>query len=141
VLAGPKGWGPELPETPGVTLTGWVGDETLPGLLAAAEIFCFPSTYEGFGLPPLEAMAAGVPALVGNYPAAAETVGDAALVVDADDPDALADGLDSLLSDESLRRSYARAGKARAASFTWEATAAATLSAYRATLEAGGRRA
>jgi glycosyltransferase involved in cell wall biosynthesis len=137
VIAGPQGWGPSLPETPGVALVGWVGDETLPGLLAAAELFCYPSLYEGFGLPPLEAMAAGVPALVGRYAAAAETLGDAAEVVDPRDVDALAGALARLASDDELRRSYARAGKARAASFTWERTAAATLSAYRATLEDG----
>jgi len=117
-----------------VTLVGWVGDETLPGLLAAAEVFCYPSLYEGFGLPPLEAMAAGVPALVGAYAAAAETVGDAAEVVDPLDVDAIAGGLERLISNESLRRTYSLAGKARAAAFTWEATAAATLAAYRATL-------
>ncbi|HYP22116.1 MAG TPA: glycosyltransferase family 1 protein, partial [Actinomycetota bacterium] len=76
VLAGPKGWGPELPETPGVLPIGWVGDETLPGLLAAAELFCYPSHYEGFGLPPLEAMAAGTPAIAGRDTAAAEVLGD-----------------------------------------------------------------
>lgn len=135
VVAGPAGWGPQLPETSGVRLVGWVGDETLPGLLAAAEVFCYPSLYEGFGLPPLEAMAAGVPALVGAYPAAAETVADAAEIVDPLDVDAIAGALDRLIADESLRGRYARAGKARAASFSWESTAAATLSAYRATLE------
>lgn len=138
VVAGPKGWGPALPETPGVTLTGWVGDETLPGLLAGADLFCYPSLYEGFGLPPLEAMAAGVATLVGGYPAAAETVADAALVVDPRDVGALTGAIESLASDDSLRQRYARAGRARAASFTWEATATATLSAYRATLEAAG---
>jgi glycosyltransferase involved in cell wall biosynthesis len=134
VLAGPRGWGPELPETPGVTLTGWVGDETLPGLLAAAGFFCYPSRYEGFGLPPLEAMAAGAPALVGAYSAAAETVGDAAVVVDPFDVDAIADGLTRLGSDDGLRRRYGMAGKARAAGFTWDGTATATLASYRATL-------
>ncbi|HEU4480964.1 MAG TPA: glycosyltransferase family 1 protein, partial [Actinomycetota bacterium] len=93
VLAGPAGWGPRLPETPGVILTGWVGDETLPGLLAAADVFCYPSLYEGFGLPPLEAMAAGTPAVVGRYGTAQEVLGDAALLVTPTDVDALAEGL------------------------------------------------
>jgi glycosyltransferase involved in cell wall biosynthesis len=137
VIAGPQGWGPRLVETPGVTLVGWVGDETLPGLLAAAELFCYPSTYEGFGLPPLEAMAAGVPAIVGRYSAAPEVLGDAAELVDPLDVDAIAGALERLATDDELRRSYSRAGKARAASFTWERTAAATLSAYRATLDDG----
>jgi glycosyltransferase involved in cell wall biosynthesis len=132
VLAGPKGWGPGLPETPGVVLTGWVGDETLPGLLAAADLFCYPSLYEGFGLPPLEAMAAGTAALVGNYSAASEVLGDAAVLVDPTDADAIGEALAGIVRDEPRRRSYALAGKAHAAGFTWEKTARATIGAYEA---------
>ena len=135
VLAGPPGWGPGLPETEGVVTTGWIGDETLPGLLAAADAFCYPSLYEGFGLPPLEAMAAGTPALVGHYSAAPEVVGDAALLVDPLDADAIAEGLERLLSDDSLRADLARRGRIRAAGFTWEQTASATLAAYRSALD------
>ena len=131
VLAGPKGWGPELPETAGVILTGWVGDETLPGLLAGASIFLYPSRYEGFGLPPLEAMAAGVPVLAGRYSAADEVLGDGALKVDPDDTDAIGEALLRLAGDDGLRRSLAFAGRARAASFTWSAAAKATIEAYR----------
>jgi glycosyltransferase involved in cell wall biosynthesis len=134
VLAGPRGWGPELPQTPGVVPIGWVGDETLPGLLAAAEVFCYPSSYEGFGLPPLEAMAAGTPALVGRYSAAEEVLGDAAWLVDPADAEGFAEGLRMLATDESARRSRAIAGKARAAEFTWGRTAATTISAYRSIL-------
>jgi glycosyltransferase involved in cell wall biosynthesis len=130
VLAGPRGWGPELPQTRGVVPIGWVGDETLPGLLAAADLFCYPSTYEGFGLPPLEAMATGTPALVGRYPAAAEVLGDAAVLVDPGDSDAIALGLVRLAADDHLRRRTARAGRIRAASFTWERTARATADVY-----------
>jgi glycosyltransferase involved in cell wall biosynthesis len=130
-LAGPKGWGPGLPETPGVVPIGWVGDDTLPGLLAAAEVFCYPSLYEGFGLPPLEAMAAGTPALVGAYSAAAEVVGDAAMVVDPTSPDAIAAGLTALAGDAMLSSRLARAGRARAAEFSWLRTATTTLAAYR----------
>lgn len=136
VLAGPKGWGPGLPQTPGVVLTGWVGDETLPGLLAAADVFAFPSLYEGFGLPPLEAMAAGTACIAGDYRAAAEVLGDAALVVDALDASALAEGLATLMGNETTRRSFALAGKARAAGFTWERTARATIAAYEAAAQA-----
>jgi glycosyltransferase involved in cell wall biosynthesis len=132
VVAGPRGWGPDLPETSGVVLTGWIGDETLPGLLAAADVFCYPSLYEGFGLPPLEAMAAGTAALVGNYSAASEVLGDAALRVDPADVDAIGDALGRIVTDEPLRRSYALAGKAHAASYTWEGTARATIGAYEA---------
>ncbi len=134
VLAGPKGWGPELPETPGVLPIGWVGDETLPGLLAAADVFCYPSLYEGFGLPPLEAMAAGTPAIVGRYPAAEEVLGDAAWLVDPADAGGFAEALRTLATDEGRRRSQALAGKAQAARYTWGATAAATISAYRSIL-------
>lgn len=130
VLAGPKGWGPGLPETDAVVPTGWVGDETLPGLLAAADLFVYPSLYEGFGLPPLEAMAAGTACVVGNYPAAAEVVADAALVVDALDVASIANGVAALLRDNQARRSYVVSGKARAAEFTWDRTAKATMAAY-----------
>ena len=131
VVAGPRGWGPELPKTSGVVLTGWVGDETLPGLLSAADIFCYPSLYEGFGLPPLEAMAAGTAVLAGDYPCAPEVLGSDALIVEARSVAALAEGLVTLASDARLRTSLALAAKARASSFTWERTALATLEAYR----------
>jgi glycosyltransferase involved in cell wall biosynthesis len=131
LLAGPKGWGPRLPETKGVRLTGWLGDETLPGLYAAAGFFCYPSLYEGFGLPPLEAMAAGAPVLAGAYSAAREVLGEAAVLVDPQDVDALAGALSALAGDESLRRRLSFAGKARAAVYTWERTAERTLEAYR----------
>jgi glycosyltransferase involved in cell wall biosynthesis len=133
-VAGPPGWGPQLPPTPGVVLIGWIGDETLPGLLAAADMFCYPSLYEGFGLPPVEAMAAGTPALVGNYEAAPEVLGDAALIVDGTDTEAIADGLTRLGTDASLRARMARAGRARAVRYTWEGTAQATLVQYEAAL-------
>jgi glycosyltransferase involved in cell wall biosynthesis len=134
VLAGPKGWGPDLPETPGVLPIGWVGDETLPGLLAAAELFCYPSLYEGFGLPPLEAMAAGTPAIVGRYSAASEVLGDAAWLVDPHDVDGFAEALRTLADDAALRRSYVVAGKAQAAGYAWTRTAATTIAAYRSIL-------
>jgi glycosyltransferase involved in cell wall biosynthesis len=132
VLAGPKGWGPELPETPGVIPIGWVAHEQLPGLLAAADLFCYPSLYEGFGLPPLEAMAAGTTVLAGRNPAVAEVVGDAAALVDPTDVDAMAGELVRLANDEGERRRLALAGRARATAFTWERTAARTLDVYEA---------
>ncbi|MGH2778026.1 MAG: glycosyltransferase family 4 protein [Actinomycetota bacterium] len=130
VIAGPRGWGEELRATEGVMLLGRVGDETLPGLLAAAEIFCYPSLYEGFGLPPLEAMAAGTCAVVGSYEAAPEVVGQAAALVEPTDTEALAESLRSLAGDADARRRLAMAGRARALSFTWERTARLTAAAY-----------
>jgi len=136
VLAGPGGWGPRLPDAAGVIRVGWIGDSTLPGLLASADIFCYPSAYEGFGLPPLEAMAAGTAVLCGSYSAAREVLGDAALRVDSTDVDAIAGGLVGLGTDRSLRKRLAVAGRARAARYTWEGTARATLEAYRSVIEA-----
>ena len=130
VLAGPRGWGPALPETPGVVAIGWVGDETLPGLVAGAEIFCYPSAYEGFGLPPLEAMAAGTPALVGDHPAAAEVIADAAVIVRGGDVDEVAEGLRRLGTDGALRRRLRVQGRARATGFTWAKTARSTIEGY-----------
>ncbi|MQA99067.1 MAG: glycosyltransferase [Actinobacteria bacterium] len=130
VLAGPKGWGPELPPTEAVRAIGWVGDETLPGLLAGADLFCYPSLYEGFGLPPLEAMASGTPTLVGRYAAAAEVLGDAALIVDARDVDAIAQGMVELATDGALRSRLRVKGRARATEFTWRATARMTIRGY-----------
>lgn len=134
VITGPAGWGPELPETPGVVLTGWIGDETLPGLLAAADVFCYPSLYEGFGLPPLEAMATGTAALVGRYSVAYEILGEAALLVDPLDPEAVADGLVMLATDGILRRRLSMAGKARAVGYTWTRTGRLTRDVYKAVL-------
>jgi len=131
VIAGPQGWGEELPETEGVMLLGRIAEETLPGLLAAAEIFCYPSLYEGFGLPPLEAMATGTPALVGAYPAASEVLGDAAMLADPLDAEALAEGLRVLAGDADARKRLAMRGRARALTFTWEQTGRQTLEAYR----------
>jgi glycosyltransferase involved in cell wall biosynthesis len=138
VLAGPQGWGPELPEVAGVRPIGWVGDETLPGLVAGAGFFCYPSLYEGFGLPPLEAMAAGTPVLAGRYEAAAEVLGEAALVVDPLDIDELADGLIGLAGNPALRNRLRVQGRAWATAFTWDRTARLTLEAYTAAV-GGGR--
>lgn len=130
VIAGPPGWGPELPRTQNTVLTGWVGDSTLPGLLSAAEIFCYPSLYEGFGLPPLEAMAVGTPVVAGRYSCAQEVLGDAARLVEPTDVEALAGALTELASDSSLRQQLALMGRARATRFTWEKAAAQTLAVY-----------
>jgi len=138
-LVGQQGEGPRIPDSPGVVTTGWVDDRNLHGLLASAEFFCYPSLYEGFGLPPLEAMAAGTPALVGDYPAALEVVGDLALVVDGMNPDEIAEKILQLAQDDLLRRRLAEAGRTHAASFTWTRTARATMDAYEAALGGGER--
>ena len=101
---------------------GYVDQRLLPGLYAGAAAFTLPSLYEGFGLPVLEAMASGVPVVASDRAALPEVCGDAALLVDPDDADALADAILAATGDERLRD----AGLARARSFTWERTARET---------------
>jgi glycosyltransferase involved in cell wall biosynthesis len=103
----------------GVRELGYVDDALLPGLYAGAEAFVLPSRHEGFGLPCLEAMACGTPVVCTRAGALPETCGDAALLVDPDDADALAEAVLSALDDRAL----AAAGLARAAEFPWERTA------------------
>jgi glycosyltransferase involved in cell wall biosynthesis len=130
VVAGPQGWGPALPEVAGAIPVGWVPEETLPRLMAAAELFCFPSHYEGFGLPPLEAMASGTAVLAGRYDTATELLGEAAQLVDQHDANALAEGIVSLASDEKRRAELVAKGRERARAFTLQRTAELTCRAY-----------
>lgn len=107
----------------GVQLLGFVEQASLPALYRQSEAFAYPSLYEGFGLPPLEAMACGTPALVSDATSLPEAVGDAGLLVDASSIDALAQGLAQVLFDPDLRTSLRARGLARAAQFRWERTA------------------
>lgn len=104
----------------------------LAALYRHADAFLFPSTHEGFGLPLLEAMASGTPVVAGNASALPEVAGDAALLVDPYDVDAIAMALAQVLSEPALRSRLVSAGLARAAAFTWERAAHATLEVYRA---------
>jgi glycosyltransferase involved in cell wall biosynthesis len=139
VVVGPVGWGPRLRPTWGsvrVKLAGPVADATLHALYRRADGLAYPSLYEGFGLPVLEAMAHGVPVLTSDRSSLPEVAGDAALLVDPLDRGAIAKGLVRLLSDGELRRRLETAGPRRAAGFTWPAAAAATWAAYRQALAA-----
>jgi alpha-1,3-rhamnosyl/mannosyltransferase len=107
-----------------------VSEADLPALLSGAEIFAFPSLYEGFGLPPLEALACGAPVLCGDTSSLPEVVGDAALCVDTRSVTALAGGLAQLLDDATLRERLRAAGPLRAAQFSWHRTAESTLAVY-----------
>jgi glycosyltransferase involved in cell wall biosynthesis len=115
----------------GVHLPGFVAAEHLPALYRQAEALAYPSLYEGFGLPPLEAMACGTPALTANTTSLPEAVGDAALTVDPTNVNALAEGLARLLFDADLRRKLRARGLARAAGFRWAATAQRLLAVLR----------
>ncbi|NNM64226.1 MAG: glycosyltransferase family 4 protein [Burkholderiales bacterium] len=114
----------ELPRR--VHLTGHVLDEQLPALYAGALVFAYPSVYEGFGLPPLEAMACGVPVLTGNQTSLPEVVGDAGVTVDPYDVDALADGMVRLVEDGALRDQLRSKGLVRTKQFSWDETARRT---------------
>jgi glycosyltransferase involved in cell wall biosynthesis len=113
-----------------VHLAGWVEQEDKPALYSAALAFVFPSYYEGFGLPPLEAMACGTPVIVSNRSSLPEIVGQGGLCVDPDDVDALARAMRQVLDDGSLRDRLRTAGLAQAGRFNWQKTAQRTLSAY-----------
>jgi glycosyltransferase involved in cell wall biosynthesis len=112
-----------------VVFTGYVGDGELVGLLRSATAFIYPSVYEGFGLPPVEAMAVGTPVLVGDIPVMREVAGDAALRLPAADPEAWARAMVDLASNPGLQADLSRRGPDRAARFTWEASARAILGA------------
>ncbi|MFW5453795.1 glycosyltransferase family 4 protein [Thioalkalivibrio sulfidiphilus] len=113
---------------PRVHLTGHVEEEILTALYSGALIFAYPSLYEGFGLPPLEAMASGVPVLTGNQASLPEVVGQAGIMVDPFNVDAIADGLTQLINNFSLREQMRIAGLERARRFSWDITAAKTVS-------------
>src|SRR6186713_1393680 len=103
-----------------VRFLGYLKDDTLTVLYRLASVFVFPSLYEGFGLPPLEAMASGTPVVTSNVSSLPEVTGDAAVLVDPYDPQAIADGIYQVLTDEQLRRDLRRKGVARAGMFSWE---------------------
>lgn len=137
VITGKQGWlADNLPELaaavgPGVQFTGYVEDAELPALYTLADCLAYPSFYEGFGLPPLEAMACGTPVVTSTAPALVEVTGEAALHVEAADDEALAAALLRLLTDESWRRELTATGLARAAGFTWSQTGQQLLALLR----------
>ena len=141
VLAGWSGWGDKtwlerlqnLGLTQRVILSGYVEDEDLACLYSAATALVYPSLYEGFGLPILEAMACGCPVVCSNTSCLPETAGDAAFLVDPHDPGALAAILDDLVENDMLRREMSERGRIRAAMFTWEKTAQRTRAVFEKT--------
>jgi glycosyltransferase involved in cell wall biosynthesis len=105
-----------------VRFLGHLPEDKLAVMYRLAGVFVFPSLYEGFGLPPLEAMASGTPVVTSNVSSLPEVAGDAAVLVDPYDPEAIADGIYRVLSDECLRRSLRAKGLARARQFSWESS-------------------
>lgn len=143
IIAGRKGWlfddifarVRDLHLEEHVTFPGFVDDADLPALYTGAEFVAYPSLYEGFGLPIIEALACGAPVLTGNNSCLPEAAGPGALYVDSLDVDSIADGLQRLALDDDLRRTLASKGHAHAAQFTWERSAAQLLAAYRRVLD------
>lgn len=119
-----------------VHFTGYVHDKDLPALYSAAELFVFPSLYEGFGLPPLEAMACGTPVVTSSVSSLPEVVGDAAVTVDPFDVNALAAAIEQTLSDDVLRTMLTQRGMERVTQFTWELAARETIDVYDRVLDA-----
>jgi glycosyltransferase involved in cell wall biosynthesis len=117
-----------------VHLVGHVDDAELPALYSGARALVFPSLYEGFGLPALEAMACGTPVIASNTTGLAEAVGDAGLTIDPHSAQELAEALGRVLNDDALRARLVAAGHARAAEYTWDRAARATAEIYRAAL-------
>lgn len=141
VLAGWSGWGDkawqEKLQDSGlaqrVILAGYVDDEDLACLYSGAVLLVYPSLYEGFGLPILEAMACGCPVVCSNTSCLPETAGDAALLVNPHEPEELAAVLDNLVGNETLQREMSARGRRRAAMFTWEQTARQTMAVFQKT--------
>jgi len=133
VIAGPLGWCSETTRDrlrspdPGIRYLGYVPEVDLPGLTAGARAFVFPSLYEGFGLPLVQAMACGVPAITSRGSSLGEVAGDNAILVDPRDTDAITAAMQQLAMSPSLREDYGQRGRVRAESFRWERNARQSL--------------
>ncbi len=138
VIAGGKGWDYEpvfaaaaaSPARARIHFVGFVDDADLPALLSCADALVYPSHYEGFGLPPLEAMACGTPVVVSDRASLPEVVGDAGYVLPLEEEQSWLTALLALAESEETRAAYARRGLTRAKRFTWEAAAGALLMVY-----------
>jgi glycosyltransferase involved in cell wall biosynthesis len=147
VLAGAKGWMMErfLADVASdqslaarVRITGFVADADLPALYSGAMAFVFPSLYEGFGLPPLEAMACGAPVICSNTSSLPEVVGDAALTVSPTDVAALSDAMRQVAGSHALQEDLGQRGMHRATEFTWERTTRQYMELYSSLCEGHG---
>lgn len=143
VLAGRKGWlyEPILNQVRAtglsdrVLFTDWVDEQDAPAILNAADLFVYPSLYEGFGLPPLEAMACGTPIITSNVSSLPEVIGDAGIMIEPHDTRALTQAMRWLLADKAKRTELRSKGLQQASHFSWERTAQETLDVYRQATE------
>ncbi len=140
VIAGRRGWKTQAidaavsrsPHPQRIHFLDFIPEADLPAVMSAAFAFVWPSLFEGFGLPPLEAMACGTPVLTSKVSSLPEIVGDAALLTDPEDASAMAEGMQRLLHDTAFREGLMARGIERARLFSWERSAALTLKAYHA---------
>jgi glycosyltransferase involved in cell wall biosynthesis len=147
LLAGPPGWGEDTlaaavaasPARDRIVRTGWVDARDLAALLSHASVLAYPSLYEGFGFPPLQAMRAGVPVVAARAGSLPEVLGNGALMVEAGDHDALVLALEASLVDDALRRRLVAAGTSWSSRYSWERCGAGLEALYRDA--AGGTRA
>jgi glycosyltransferase involved in cell wall biosynthesis len=143
VLVGPRAWGKDDPSARKklgnrVVVLDYVETQKLALIYNLASAFVYPSLYEGFGLPPLEAMACGCPVVVSRAASLPEVCADAAYYIDPKDTQNIAEGMHKVLLDEELRHSFIEKGKERAKLFTWERTARETLAVFAEVLNAPG---
>jgi len=139
VIAGPDGWGADAlartvaasPHRSRIVRTGWVDDGRRAALLRDASVYAYPSRYEGFGLPPLEAMASGTPVVATMVGALPEVLGDAALLVAPRDAAALAAALGRVLDDDAIAAALVERGHRRVARYSWDVTADRLVDLYR----------
>jgi glycosyltransferase involved in cell wall biosynthesis len=139
VLAGPPGWGEDelaaaigsSPARDRIVRTGWLAPRDLAALIRGASVLAYPSLYEGFGFPPLQAMQAGVPVVATRAGSLPEVLGDGALLVEPRDPGALVDALLGCLGDHELREQLIAAGRARSADYSWDRCGAGLEALYR----------
>ena len=142
VIAGGNGWlsGPSFEAIKNsraaeqIVLTGYLHDAALRDLYSSCSVFVYPSLYEGFGLPPIEAMACGAPVVVNDIPALVESTGGAARLADARDAGELAQAIWEVLNDDDERVALSRAGRSRAAELSWTQTAVKTMQVYESLL-------
>jgi glycosyltransferase involved in cell wall biosynthesis len=127
VIVGKFGWGEDIRPVENVIIAGYLPNEDLPSVYSNAEAFVYPTLYEGFGLPVLEAMSCGVPVVTSNVSSLPEVAGDAAILVDPNDSDAITSGIRQVLKDKDklILKGYKQASK-----FSWEKTARQTLEVY-----------
>lgn len=128
VIGGKTGWGEVLKPVEGVLMPGYIPDADLPALLSGASVFAFPSLYEGFGLPPLEAMACGTPVVASNSSSLPEVIGEAGILVDPKSVDDLVAGIIKAIENPAK---YREKGIMQAKKYTWERAAKETYNVYK----------